>query len=333
MSGTRSILRSKLVDAAFHSMEEVNEVARVSGWENQYRQLGKGSVTSRWRSLHLGQASLHAHRLDNRVHARIIPPSGCVGLAIMPPPYHMLVEGVVFGNNQALVVNADVENNFVVPGEARCDSLIVPKHLFEESSRALFPRLSMNGQQFNLIPCPHAGWSLLQAGVSNLLRDGSVTEEDISHLLCGFISLMAGSEPEANNSSAGRIARLAQEYIEDHYRDTIRMEDLCRYTGVSVRTLQRSFMVYFQVSPFDYIKARRLNAARQVLVAGDSSRDQVARVAVANGYTHLGRFSVDYRAHFGESPRETLARSWNGQLKGFPAGAFALDSTRQNERK
>jgi len=121
------------------------------------------------------------------------------------------------------------------------------------------------------------------------------------------------------NRSTGRIARLAREYIEDHYGETFQMEDLCRFTGVSQRTLQRSFLVYFQVSPFEYLKARRLNAARQALAAADSSRERVSRIAFDNGYTHLGRFSVDYRVHFGESPRETLARSW----KGFPAESFS----------
>ena len=313
MSGTRSSPRSNLVDAAFNSMEEVNEISRVTGWQGQYRQLGKGPVTSRWRSLHLGQSSLISHRLDNRVHARITPPSGCVALAIMPSPYHLLVEGAVFGNNLVLV--ADAETNLVVPGEARCDTLVLPKLLFEASSRALFPRLSTKGEQTRLMPCPHSGWSVLQVEIRNLLLDASVTSEDISRLLCRFLDVMAGESGKPvgercfGNRSTGRIARLAQEYIEDHYRDTIRGEDLCRYTGVSLRSLQRSFMVYFQVSPSEYIKARRLNAARQALVAADSSRGQVARIAVANGCTHLGRFSVDYREHFGESPRETLARA------------------------
>jgi hypothetical protein len=47
-----------LVDASFHAMEEVNEVARSTGWQGDYRQLGKGPVTSHWRSLHLGQSSV-----------------------------------------------------------------------------------------------------------------------------------------------------------------------------------------------------------------------------------------------------------------------------------
>jgi AraC-like DNA-binding protein len=108
--------------------------------------------------------------------------------------------------------------------------------------------------------------------------------------------------------STGRVARCGQEYIEDHYHGTIRMEDLCRCTGASMRTVQRAFSEYFQMSPFDYIKARRLNAARQDLLAGEASLDTVTRIAVENGFTHLGRFSVGYREHFDESPRDTHAR-------------------------
>jgi transcriptional regulator GlxA family with amidase domain len=66
------------------------------------------------------------------------------------------------------------------------------------------------------------------------------------------------------------------------------------------------------MSPFEYIKARRLNAARQALVAADSSSNTVTRIAVENGFAHLGRFAADYREHFGESPHETLALGKRG---------------------
>jgi AraC-like DNA-binding protein len=299
-------------------MEEVDEVARATGWRGEYRQLGKGPVTSRWRSLHLGEASLVSHRLDNRVHARIAPPEGCVALAIMSPPYRMLVEGTEFGDKQVLMANGEVE--FVVPGEARCDTLVLPKPVFEASGQALFPQVPMVGRAACLIEGSSSRWSALQRNFENLLRAGSIGSEDLSHLLCRSFYLMAGETGERSrdvclgNRSTSRVARLAQEYIEDHYSNSIRMEYLCRSTGVSLRTLERSFLRYFQVSPFEYIKARRLNAARQALVAGDPSCDRVTPIALDNGFTHLGRFSVDYREHFGESPKETLARRASSKL-------------------
>jgi transcriptional regulator GlxA family with amidase domain len=76
--------------------------------------------------------------------------------------------------------------------------------------------------------------------------------------------------------------------------------------GVGMRTLQRCFASYFQVSPTDYIKARRLNRARRRLVAADSSSRRVTDIAIQFGLTHMGRFSVEYRSLFGESPREIL---------------------------
>jgi transcriptional regulator GlxA family with amidase domain len=150
--------------------------------------------------------------------------------------------------------------------------------------------------------------------VTGLLSYGSMSFEDFSHLICRFLGLMVGETEKRpgevclGNRSASHIARLARGYIEDHYSKTIRMEDVCGHTGASLRTLQRSFREYFQVSPSDYIKARRLNAARQDLLAGAPSRARVARIALDNGFVHLGRFSIDYREHFCESPRETLAR-------------------------
>ena len=146
------------------------------------------------------------------------------------------------------------------------------------------------------------------------MGNDSISPEELSVILSRFLDLMSGETDDRpreachGNRSTGRVARRARDYVEDHFREAIRLEDLCRHTGVSLRALQRSFAEYFQVCPLDFIRARRLNAARLALVAGASSRDSVTDIALDNGFTHLGRFSVEYREHFGEMPRETLAR-------------------------
>jgi transcriptional regulator GlxA family with amidase domain len=57
----------------------------------------------------------------------------------------------------------------------------------------------------------------------------------------------------------------------------------------------------------DYLKTVRLDKARRDLQASHQSLTTVATVALRHGNMHLGRFSVHYRARFGESPKETLA--------------------------
>ena len=152
MSTIASSPSSTLVDATSHSMEELNEVQQADGWEGEIRQLGKGRVTSRWRSLSLGPCTLASHRLDKRVHARQTSPKGSVTLAIMPPPFVMLVDGAELGNGQVLVMDTGSEADFINPNEIECDILTLPKSDFVASARALFPQTRRNGGPIRILP-------------------------------------------------------------------------------------------------------------------------------------------------------------------------------------
>ena len=77
-------------------------------------------------------------------------------------------------------------------------------------------------------------------------------------------------------------------------------------TGVGVRTLQRCFREYFNLTITDYLKTARLDAAHRDLAVAHPGRDSVTEIALRHGFTHLGRFSVAYRACFRVSPSQTL---------------------------
>jgi AraC-like DNA-binding protein len=104
-----------------------------------------------------------------------------------------------------------------------------------------------------------------------------------------------------------RVAKLAQEFIEEHYRGTVRTEDLCRVTGVSARVLQRCFREYFDMTCTEYLKAVRLDAAFRALVATHPANGTVTEIAINHGFNHLGRFAVEFRQRFGQLPRDALA--------------------------
>jgi transcriptional regulator GlxA family with amidase domain len=55
------------------------------------------------------------------------------------------------------------------------------------------------------------------------------------------------------------------------------------------------------------LKATRLNEVNKALTAADPG-DCVTRIATDCGFSQLGRFAVEYRQRFGESPSETLKR-------------------------
>jgi AraC family ethanolamine operon transcriptional activator len=71
--------------------------------------------------------------------------------------------------------------------------------------------------------------------------------------------------------------------------------------------LRRTFRRLLGVSPARYLRMRRLHQARDALRATASGT--VTQIAVAVGFSDLGRFARDYRDLFGELPSATLKRA------------------------
>ena len=63
------------------------------------------------------------------------------------------------------------------------------------------------------------------------------------------------------------------------------------------------------MSPKRYLWLRRMNLARRALQRADAKRTTVTEIATDYGFWELGRFSVAYRALFGEMPSITLRRA------------------------
>ncbi len=63
------------------------------------------------------------------------------------------------------------------------------------------------------------------------------------------------------------------------------------------------------MGPSQYLALRRLAHARAALMNDAQPDTTVTRVALANGFTELGRFAGFYRRYYGEAPHRTLLRS------------------------
>jgi len=85
-----------------------------------------------------------------------------------------------------------------------------------------------------------------------------------------------------------------------------RVCDLCRIAEINRRTLSRAFRAVRGTTPHHYLQALRLDEVKRVLSSGDGS---VTQVAMRFGFRELGRFAMQYRKAFGESPSETKRRS------------------------
>jgi len=97
-----------------------------------------------------------------------------------------------------------------------------------------------------------------------------------------------------------------EEYIAAHCAEPLTLADLAEVAGVSGRTLLAGFRRHRGISPMWLLKTSRLDRARSELLTADPDSVSVTAVALEWGFQHLGRFSVEYKRRFGESPSATL---------------------------
>jgi AraC-like DNA-binding protein len=57
-----------------------------------------------------------------------------------------------------------------------------------------------------------------------------------------------------------------------------------------------------------FLRRLRFEKVREALLHARQS-DSVSSICGQWGFTHLGRFAVEYRRRFGETPSQTLARA------------------------
>jgi AraC-like DNA-binding protein len=206
--------------------------------------------------------------------------------------------------------------DIVVPGLAGSEAIAIPEERFTELTETLCATPK---------PVRLEGMTVIKGNTAQLhsLRRAAVAlvanpelengPEDLSNLISATIDWIGHSSsrwrPERldDNAAPMRVAKLAKNYIEECYRQPIRSVELCRLAGVSVRTLQRCFREYFDLTVTSYLNTVRLEATHRDLSTAHPQHVSIAEIALRNGHSHLGRFSVHYRKRYGVSPKVTLA--------------------------
>jgi len=299
----------------FTSAEEMEEALQQAGVYQPIRQLEGGEFRSALAVQSTELADLFSDRYNTAISIYLEPPAGAVGFLFpRSESGHFRANGVDIGNDKLLVVANGSGVDIVGPALVGSEAFALPEKHFIELTEVICPTAALP-EISAIFAGDVAQLHALRQTVADLVAapESEVQGEDVANVIALAIAWMGDlhcqGTPEHPTVSRAqiRIAKLAQEYIEEHYSDAVHIEDLCRVTGVGVRTLQRCFREYFDITVSNYLKALRLDSARRELVAAHHSNTSVTRIAMQNGCTHLGRFSVEFRERFGQSPRQALA--------------------------
>ena len=112
---------------------------------------------------------------------------------------------------------------------------------------------------------------------------------------------------QTSNRPLPRGVRRAVDAMREDFGQKRSVTELAAVAGVSSRTLQRQFLTFVRKTPRAVARDIGFDNARRELLQGAPSA-KVMDIAARSGFPHCGRFSVEYRRRYGETPSQTLKR-------------------------
>ena len=96
----------------------------------------------------------------------------------------------------------------------------------------------------------------------------------------------------------------ARAFIDTHYTRSLTVQGLAGQAGLSAFHFIRAFRAAYDVTPYQYVRRRRLARACELLV---TTPLPVTEVCDRVGFRSLGSFSALFRREIGETPRQYRA--------------------------
>ena len=302
-----------------NSTEHLNELNREEGWDAEYIQMEQSPLEARFQVREYPDILAAKEWYSTRMEIRCAPPPGMIALLVSSPGDRcMEADGESMGDRAVHVIWPGGLTHFLTFRSDGGHIVHFDAAAFETTYRHLYPGaapLPRNSAQ--IYPCTAEQVQELRICMDELVLEPSTrfsTEERASAIKSMLLDIVISADGWPSNgahvtpATRQHVALLARDYIESQYHEPVTMELLCAHTAGSARTLQRAFIEHFEVTPIEYLKLRRLNAAHRDLMQHHNGGSTIAEIAMKHGFSHLGRFSRDYRKLFHELPRETLGR-------------------------
>lgn len=111
-----------------------------------------------------------------------------------------------------------------------------------------------------------------------------------------------GTVPD--ETSDVRAVATVKRYIEDHYSDTIKLDDLARLVGLTRFSLSKRFRQRVGVSPYQYVCQVRVRRAQTMMEEGR----QLTEIAGEVGFFDQSHLARHFKRLCGMTPRQYRSR-------------------------
>jgi len=137
---------------------------------------------------------------------------------------------------------------------------------------------------------------------------GAFLQELERTLLTGLLASQAHNYSSVLNNqlkiTIPTCVQRAETFIRENMQQVITLEDVVDSAQVSQKALYSNFKRYYGISPMAFLRNLRMDSVHQDLLTAGAN-ENITGIALKWGFNHLGRFSLEYKKRFGESPSQT----------------------------
>lgn len=293
------------------ALDHPNTIGELTPWQIDFRQLEPGRLSTKITVRAGRSVSALSISMDQRVHQRGASPDGWITFGIPAQGAIETWQGkqltdaafLSFGDRDGFegVTTSGFSGNVVsfetdrllqfaqTCGFSLSDSTPEARRVRSNAGSASMRRL--NRHVSNLLHISSARWT-------------AAVEEKI---MLDALSILTDSDAHFDKSqvqSRRRAMKRAVDLMHAHLEDPVSIEEICRQSGASWRTLNRAFKEHFGQGPKSYYMRLRLNCVREQLFKS-SDETTITDAANSHGFWHMGQFARDYKLFFGELPSDT----------------------------
>jgi len=301
-----------------HDIEEYTQI--VNPWDVILRQTSAGRFHGRLDYVHVNGIVIYRECWSQRVLASgATPPDYFMFGATLVPEKHTDWCGQPLGPEILAFGNSGTETEFATPKDSIHAVLLVPDHLM----RSYFGEETVEAalaSQWHHLGGIGQGPSQLILTINHIigkylarperLADAREVQTTETQLLAAVARIFpqVTAETRRPGPRPRREALHRAIGICEQLKRPVTVPELAALADASRRTLERAFQETLGISPRKYLRRRLMQASRHELMDEDPRSTRVTDVATRWGFSELGRFAVDYKRQFGESPSYTLKK-------------------------
>ncbi|MCP3888445.1 MAG: helix-turn-helix domain-containing protein [Desulfobulbaceae bacterium] len=295
----------------------------VRNWKIEFRQLESGyfqgtTFQAKSGDVHFEYASLNRH-FDQHGES----PSGLRTLVIpATPDQRFKWRGHNVTGNTIAIFPERGELNAVSKNGFKIFSISLPQAQLAElvssiDSSALLPSV-LNNELLTIPPENMLPFRDYLGGLyrqltwkPSLIHHNGFAKEIETEVIQKMLTVLATSTPSGQQPPTRlrtKAIKKSMAYIFEFGDRPIKISELCKFAGVSLRTLEYAFLDHFGISPKTYLSSYKLNNVRKQLLQSHPSEISIVDIANKWNFWHMGQFARDYRRLFGELPSETLGK-------------------------